>query len=810
MGATQVAEGPLIKHVPGGYAEWRAKESGLPPARLHSSEGEWWGKLVGPTGPAEPDPILGVGDGGVGGVGKGFTDDEKQGLDDPSFDTTLRDELNKELEPDPTLNPSVQPYEWKTDYTPVDWDVNYNEVPKGYGWGVSTDSPILPYQGGGRVGGGVSGSGPSSPSGRGRAVPGGQGDRLTTRGSAGLQKPLVDFKPSPTEYVKGYDPAKTFIEKPGVVNEAVEDLKDVATDGLALGEKWITAIAGPTAGDLRERGDYLPRNPKEKVLFDKFKKGYEIFIAAVKEGGGVFGGTLYETGGGRTTMPDTKTGEVPQAHFPNVLKTLRKVFAGEKDPIVMQEYGDLHWATIVATISLANVYGPIVWAIPGLRTMADTIGASMNGMLMDKPNLEGNPIQDTMHRLFWIAGQAGQKVYENSVGKIIEKLRGTPKSEKTRGTISEELDDLINIKDAFKGHKSFKRVKVSGGVPAGAKHLQPRGYANPNLPQPEQPRQPREKKFPEGQPTATSPTQRQPIIDDREEFKGRPITGKVQGETIGEKPRGDIPAGRGKDKLRELEQEQEERLKLVEQPPTGGQTSGGDTDEKGKELGEPTWLNLPYDSFGATYGEPGFDESDIQEWRDTPVQMKEGESEGELKDKLGSMWNSWNAAQAAGKPDPTDPTEPKREEPDWNQVRGADGEIYDKNPNGWKNPSNPSEGLINRNDPSTWDSGAQWDQGMSEWERSGLPYNHPQHMSNQPDHLKPSEGSPGGGGIFADFRPTNAQVESAARAAGVPSSTSTLFSWTIWVDNVPITEQGYFNVPTSVNGSGKNWSWEYD
>ena len=792
MGATKVAEGPLIKHVPGGYAEWRAKESGLPPARLHSSEGEWWGKLVGPTDTLDVDAGLGGtgevgGDGvseGIGDGGSRFTDDEMQGLDPAAFDETLRNKLNEGQKPDPTLNPTIDTYEWKTDYTPVDWDVNYNEVPKGYGWGVSTDSPILPYQGGSRVGGGISGSG--GPSGRSAAVPGGQGDRLTTRGSAGLQKPLVDFKPSPTEYVKGYDPNKTFIEKPG----AVEDLKDVATDGLRLGEKWIDAITGKTAADFK------PRNPKEGALFNKFKKGYEIFVAAIKEGGGVFGGTLYETGGGRTTMPDTKTGEVPQAHFPNVLKTLRKVFAGEKNPIVMQDYGDLHWATIVATIGLANTYGPIVWAIPGLRTMADTIGASMNGMLMDKPNLEGNPVQDTMHRLFWVAGQAGQKVYENSVGKIIEKLRGTPKSEKTRGTISEELDDLVNIKDAFKGHKSFKRVKVSGGVPAGSKHLQPRGYANPNLPQPEQPRQPREKKFPIG-----------PVVDDREEFKGQPIAGKVQGGTTDEKPIDEIPTGRGKDKLRELEQEQEERLKLGEQPSTGGQTSGGDTDEKGKELGEPTWLNLPYDSFGATYGEPGFDESDIQEWRDTPVRMKEGESEGELKDKLGSVWDKWNAGQATGEPDPTDPTDPKREEPDWNQVRGADGQIYDKNPNGWKNPSNPSEGLINRNDPSTWQSGAQWDQGMSEWERSGLPYNHPQHMSNQPDHLKPPEGSPGGGGIFAE-EPTNAQVESAAYAAGAPrDGIDVLFHWTDW-EGVP--QEGYFNVPISLNGSGRNWSWEYD
>jgi hypothetical protein len=557
MGETQVAEGPLIRHVPGGFAEWRAKESGLPPARLRTSEGEWWGKLVGPTDTLDVD--AGIGGGAVGGVGSddvvgGFTGEEKQGLDDPSFETKLRDELNKELEPDPALNVSVQPYEWKTDYTPVDWDVNYNEVPKGYGWGVSTDSPILPYGQGSGIVGGV-GGGPSS---RGAVVPGGQGDRLTTRGSAGLQKPLVDFKPSPTEYVKGYDPDKTFVEKPGVI----EDLKAIADDGLSLGERMVRAIAGPTAVDFK------PRNPKESALYNKFKKGYEIFTAAIKEGGGVFGGTLYETGGGRTTPP-SKTGEVPQAHFPNVLKTLRKVFAGEKDPIVMQDYGDLHWATIVATIGLANTYGPIVWAIPGLRTMAETIGASMNGMLMDKPNLEGNPVQDTMHILFWIAGQAGQKVYENSIGKIIEKLRDTPKSEKTRGTISEELDDLINIKDAFKGHKSFKRVKVSGRVEAaGAKHLQPLGYASPNLSQPRQPRQPREKKFPIGQPTATSATQGQPIIDDREEFKGQPIADKIQGEIVGEKPKGEIPTGRGKDKLRELEQEQEERERFK----LGGET----------------------------------------------------------------------------------------------------------------------------------------------------------------------------------------------------------------------------------------------
>jgi hypothetical protein len=80
-------------------------------------------------------------------------------------------------------------------------------------------------------------------------------------------------------------------------------------------------------------------------------------------------------------------------------------------------------------------------------------------------------------------------------------------------------------------------------------------------------------------------------------------------------------------------------------------------------------------------------------------------------------------------------------------------------------------------------------------------------MSNQPDHLKPLEGSPGGGGIFAE-EPTANQVEAAAYAAGAPrGGINVLFRWTDW-EGIP--QEGYFNVPISLNGSGRNWSWEYD
>ena len=58
MGETKVAEGPLIRHVPGGFAEFLQKESGLPPARLVRPEGEWWAKLVEAPSPSLKEPIV--------------------------------------------------------------------------------------------------------------------------------------------------------------------------------------------------------------------------------------------------------------------------------------------------------------------------------------------------------------------------------------------------------------------------------------------------------------------------------------------------------------------------------------------------------------------------------------------------------------------------------------------------------------------------------------------------------------------------------------------------------------------------------
>ena len=368
-----------------------------------------------------------------------------------------------------------------------------------------------------------------------------------------------------------------------------------------------------------------------------------------------------------------------------------------------------------------------------------------------------------------------------------------------------------------------------------------------------------------GKPVYDKDTQKpQPAVkDDKEEFKGQPVTSKVEGEVVA----GAVPTERDADKLRELEQEQEEKLRpfrtdsgmykidfpdgktyftdsestVNDMLKQGGKLSEFDNQTKKldpeitkelEDLGikpaenpiEPyatytAQVKVPVDLYGnpLNYNDPlemeRYDRMDI-----LPVKFPDrgkndkqaGSEQGDYTTKMEQLeldYKLKSEAEAQKEQQEIDFGEPKEQEPDFNQVRGPDGKIYDKNPNGWKDPRNPNLGLIDRNNASTWSSTAQWDTTLSDFQRENLPFGHPQHLSNQPEHLKPLEGSPGGGGIFAE-QPTANQVEEAAYAAGAPrNGMRVLYSWT---DNEGIPQSDYFNVPITVNGSGRNWSWSYD
>ena len=87
----KVAEGPLIKYNPGGFAQFRAETTGLPPARAQFGNEEFWGQLVTPTttklDTVPKDPT-------------GPTDLDGTGLSNDQIDAIVKesDDANKELE----------------------------------------------------------------------------------------------------------------------------------------------------------------------------------------------------------------------------------------------------------------------------------------------------------------------------------------------------------------------------------------------------------------------------------------------------------------------------------------------------------------------------------------------------------------------------------------------------------------------------------------------------------------------------------------------------------------------------------------
>ena len=328
MGNHPVAEGPLIRHVPGGTAEWRAKETGLPPARLVKSEDEWWGQLVGPRD-AVSDIVAGRIDAGTGvdtgdtGIDTGDTGDTGDGgpIYSPAPDTSYEDFYGiKQDWDDPSLYwKDVDP---KSLYDPTYKGVKTGdsvslEIPKGYGWGWSYDDKgnIIPEM-------------PSLPPSRGyidkpSTLEEWGGYRNVGKPPTTIRVPGVDprRKPIPekptTELPLTKPPTKPlevstyedwmgfrYYSNPDNQNLIVGAVKDV-TGTL---KKFITKLTGPTGSDLRGKTE------SENVLIKALKDFLELSGAYREEVMGPFGGTLFETEGGKTTATLKEIQEIGRAH----------------------------------------------------------------------------------------------------------------------------------------------------------------------------------------------------------------------------------------------------------------------------------------------------------------------------------------------------------------------------------------------------------------------------------------------------------------------------------------------------------------
>jgi len=418
-GMKAAAEGPLIKHVPGGYAEWRAKETGLPPARLVKSEDEWWGQLISPSSTIEEsivkpaDEII-----DTGGVDTGGIDPTKR---DPN-DTNYWNRVD-------TIAEITAPGKMWDDDSIYNLEEKLRERLKttsdiGLGLVEPVKKPSQRVQGPVQLAPRLPLPKPELPAGpHPQILPPSKFDPGPIR------------VPAPAEDIESLEQGDRFrfFNDDGVKSDIASSANDV-WNILDRGIKWIT---GPTSTD------YGPRNENEQKIFKALKDWWELSGAWRREvGDPLTGGTLFETKGGKTT-PRNILGEHEPAHFANLPKTLWNFYQGKEDPVVYQEYGDLHLVAIVAHAALAAQYGPVVWAAGGIMTLVPTIIDAINGATLDKPNLEGNYAQDAAHVAFWVLGNSAIKIWKNTVGKITEKIRKNPKPKTERDTLLREFEKKI-------------------------------------------------------------------------------------------------------------------------------------------------------------------------------------------------------------------------------------------------------------------------------------------------------------------------------------------------------------------------------
>mgnify|MGYP003146446230 CR=1 FL=1 len=537
MAAPQVAEGPLIRHIPGGYAEWRQRESGLPPARLRSSEGEWWGRLVADSTPTIEEPIVKPED----------PDTTKIDTDDTGYQDRINTIADFTAPSKMWDDESIYALEEKLrERLRTTSDIGLGLTAKDLEPVKKPQPPQTPR---------TLEKGPLPPLPAMPSVPAGPHPQILPPSKFRAGPIRV---PAPADDIESLEQGDRFrfFNDPGVKADIASSANDV-WNILDRGIKWITgptAESGPTFNKT-----FGPRNENERKIFGALKDWLELSGALRREiGDPLTGGVLFETKGGKTT-PRNILGEDEPAHFWNLPKTLWNFYQGKEDPVVYQEYGDLHLVAIVAHAALAAQYGPVVWTAGGIMTLIPTIIDAINGATLDKPNLEGNYAQDAAHLAFWVLGNSAIKIWKNTVGKITEKIRKNPEPKTERETLIREFEKKIQegveylpklLKDV-RGIPPIKEDKIEvirdpelSGLYRRDTREGRKGYIDPPAVSPPfvdfvPPNEPlpddspiRVKKFPTGQPTAIPVIEDQPVIDDKEEFKGQPIAGKVQGEIV--------------------------------------------------------------------------------------------------------------------------------------------------------------------------------------------------------------------------------------------------------------------------------------
>lgn len=396
----KVAEGPLIKYNPGGFAQFRAETTGLPPARAQFGDEEFWGQLVTPTttkpdtGPIDPT---------------GPTDLDGTGLSNDQINAIIKegDDAHYDLYDWYRNNDIVQ------DYKPFEQDIKWDTTNLGYtgydyrddpdfleGDLISADRNFEPIQ---------------IPLG-----PGGGGGQFPPKAPAKIPPPedgpRIKFSPKPArdlpeQITKRGDVVGIF--KPSLGGRVRDKIQDI----LSATEKPIRAVLGKTQYDVEGP------HPKGSDYNNLGRASHNFTLKAKDWVKGLSEEDLklWETKG----IPSEVTGRAPVGpKYGKTLANFVRILKNEEN-IQTQEYGDLQILAALNMAALISQYGAIGGAIPVLLTVADDLVSAGNNMFAESREVAGNPIQDFIHGTTWVLGKTLQKTYNNTLGEVLPKIKDT-------------------------------------------------------------------------------------------------------------------------------------------------------------------------------------------------------------------------------------------------------------------------------------------------------------------------------------------------------------------------------------------------
>lgn len=278
----------------------------------------------------------------------------------------------------------------------------------------------------------------------------------------------------------------TYMLKPSVL----EKLRTSSEDVLKNVSKFFDITTG------KQRSQYGPRPENESAFAQQLKRVKDLIKGRMDEGIKPF-----ETRGTYTQLGDRTPYGI------DVIGTLANLEEVIRNPenIQTQEYGDLQFKALVNWSILYSQFGSQIGLPFAAVSLGDDVVSAFGNLLGDNWEDRGNPVQDVVHYTIWKIGDIFKTSYNKTLGRTLGKIKP--------GSIKDKLGKLSHNFDFDFGPNKQPQPKIRitfNKKPQEAPEFKGTVGRDPNF-------------FRRGQGQLPPKSN----VDERDEFKGKPVTPSV-------------------------------------------------------------------------------------------------------------------------------------------------------------------------------------------------------------------------------------------------------------------------------------------